>query len=200
MLVLSRGRNDKVVFPHLGITVEILAIQGNKVGLGVDAPPEVVVLRHELLDAVRARPSEEPPVKLFHELRNRLNAATLALHLSQKQLHAGMQRSRVDAGEGADRRRLPQAPHLQRQPPVRPSSPPLRRALLVEDNANESELLAGYLRLSGFEVETACDGCDALGSWPPANRRMRCCWTCGCPVATAPRRSPPSAATRSGTG
>ena len=37
-----------------------------------------------------------------------------------------------------------------------------RRALLVEDDANESELLAGFLRLSGFSVDTAADGCDAL--------------------------------------
>ena len=37
-----------------------------------------------------------------------------------------------------------------------------RRALLVEDDANESELLAGFLRLSGFTVDRACDGSDAL--------------------------------------
>jgi DNA-binding response OmpR family regulator len=37
-----------------------------------------------------------------------------------------------------------------------------KHALLVEDDANESELLAGYLRLSGFDVDTASDGCDAL--------------------------------------
>jgi hypothetical protein len=37
MLVLSRGRNDKVVFPTLGISVEILRVAGNKVRLGIDA-------------------------------------------------------------------------------------------------------------------------------------------------------------------
>jgi len=37
-----------------------------------------------------------------------------------------------------------------------------RRALLVEDNSNESELLAGYLRLTGYEVDTAADGLQAL--------------------------------------
>lgn len=31
MLVLSRRQNDKVVFPNLGITVEILRISGNSV-------------------------------------------------------------------------------------------------------------------------------------------------------------------------
>jgi DNA-binding response OmpR family regulator len=43
--------------------------------------------------------------------------------------------------------------------PVPPSHP---RALLVEDDDNERELLAGYLSLSGFEVDTAGDGLGAL--------------------------------------
>src|SRR5205807_2345178 len=36
------------------------------------------------------------------------------------------------------------------------------RALLVEDDVNESELLAGILRMSGIAVDTAGDGCQAL--------------------------------------
>ena len=32
MLVLSRGRNDKVVFPTLGISVEILRLPATKCG------------------------------------------------------------------------------------------------------------------------------------------------------------------------
>lgn len=38
MLVLSRGRNDKVVFPTLGITVEIHRVNGRNVRIGIDAP------------------------------------------------------------------------------------------------------------------------------------------------------------------
>src|SRR5207302_4642555 len=37
-----------------------------------------------------------------------------------------------------------------------------KKALLVEDNANERELLARFLRMGGFEVDTAGDGADAL--------------------------------------
>ena len=37
-----------------------------------------------------------------------------------------------------------------------------RRALLVEDSANERELLAGYLRMCGYEVDLAEDGIAAM--------------------------------------
>lgn len=37
-----------------------------------------------------------------------------------------------------------------------------RRALVVEDDQNERELLAAYLRLAGLEVTTAGDGAEAL--------------------------------------
>ena len=50
MLVLSRGLTDKIIFPNLDITVEILRIAGNKVRVGIDAPEDVRVLRHELVD------------------------------------------------------------------------------------------------------------------------------------------------------
>ncbi len=33
---------------------------------------------------------------------------------------------------------------------------------MVEDDDNESELLAGLLRIAGFEVATAIDGADAI--------------------------------------
>ena len=48
MLVLSRREDDKIVFPNLGITVEVLRIAGRSVRLGVKAPSQVRVLRHEL--------------------------------------------------------------------------------------------------------------------------------------------------------
>lgn len=48
MLVLSRRKDDRVLFPNLGISVHILRVDGNRVRIGVEAPPEVKVLRHEL--------------------------------------------------------------------------------------------------------------------------------------------------------
>jgi CheY-like chemotaxis protein len=41
-------------------------------------------------------------------------------------------------------------------------SPSARRALVVEDDDNERSLLAGYLRLCGYETSEASDGVEAM--------------------------------------
>jgi carbon storage regulator CsrA len=171
MLVLSRGVDDKVVFPHLGITVQILRIAGNKVRLGVDAPPRVRVLREEIAEpadlqqlaqvVAGAVEHAEPPAKLSHDLRNRLNTASLALHLAQKQLEVGM----TAKAEATIQRALSEFETLERTlaDQVKPIMARVRRrALLVEDNPNESALLAGYLQISGFQVDTVGDGVEAI--------------------------------------
>lgn len=168
MLVLSRRQDDKIVFPNLGITVEILRIAGRSVRLGVVAPPNVRVLRHELADKLEQGPDEPvvalPPAMSNHRLRNRLNKATVGLQLAQMQLELG----RHDEADRTLEKVLSEFEDLESDlgdqasgvRSVECSVP--RRALLVEDDANEGELLAGYLRLSGFCVDTASDGCDAL--------------------------------------
>jgi carbon storage regulator CsrA len=165
MLVLSRGRNDKIVFPNLGITVEVLNIASNKVRIGVDAPSDVTVLRHELADkGGPAKPREasgESPRKLSHAVRNRLNTATLALHLAQKQLQSG----NLEMADKMLQRGLAEFAELDKQaaPPAKARRADSRgHTLIVEDNANEGELLASYLRMNGFRVDTARDGHDAL--------------------------------------
>jgi carbon storage regulator CsrA len=49
MLVLSRRLKEKVVLPGLGITVRVLAVRGGTVSLGIEAPPDIAVLRDELV-------------------------------------------------------------------------------------------------------------------------------------------------------
>lgn len=99
MLVLSRGRNEKVVFPTLGISVEILRVAGNKVRLGIDAPREVPVHRHELAKRIEIgsesdvlklpRPKNEPKSRMSRAVRNRLHAAAQVLQLLHKSIEAG---------------------------------------------------------------------------------------------------------------
>jgi two-component system, OmpR family, response regulator len=52
MLVLSRSREQKIVFPTLGISVEILHIAGNRVRVGIDAPADIPVHRDEVAERI----------------------------------------------------------------------------------------------------------------------------------------------------
>jgi carbon storage regulator len=49
MLVLSRRLNELIVFPGLDITVRVLAVRGNAIRLGIEAPRGVAVFREEIL-------------------------------------------------------------------------------------------------------------------------------------------------------
>jgi carbon storage regulator CsrA len=194
MLVLSRGRNDKVVFPTLGISVEILRVAGNKVRLGIEAPQEIPVHRHEVSERIAATegfaggitdPSDQAIIKMpgvatgggvahgskslremNHAIRNRLNAAALGLHL----LHRKLETDDLSEAEATIFKIFNELKAIETQMEG-PAAKQLRhenqteshhRALVVEDNDNERELLAGYLRVSGFDVDTAADGLQAM--------------------------------------
>lgn len=169
MLVLSRGLQDKILFPNLGVTVEILRIAGNQVRVGVDAPKDIRILRHELAEEqsgqhhAKVGPTHGP--SLTHQLRNRLNTAHVALGLMEKQLNAGLH----DQALHTLQRAISEFDTIDSEAsakattqPIDDSRPTCPRALLVEDDPNESELLAGFLKLSGFEVDTAMDGLQAM--------------------------------------
>jgi carbon storage regulator CsrA len=166
MLVLSRRPNEKILLPAINTTIQVVSTARGVVRLGIEAPPEVRVLREEL--ARRDGPAPAPPAPtLRHEVRNRLNTATIGLALLRQQLRHG-RGADVEATLGKIeeeveqlRRRLEDA--LAPAPPPSPPGPPRRcKALVVEDDPNECELLAGFLRFAGVEVATAGDGADAL--------------------------------------
>jgi carbon storage regulator len=52
LLVLTR-RVEQKVFVGDEIAVQILGIRGDAVSIGIAAPPRVVILREEILEAVR---------------------------------------------------------------------------------------------------------------------------------------------------
>ncbi|MEM9352428.1 MAG: response regulator [Planctomycetota bacterium] len=182
MLVLSRNKNQKVCFPELGISVEILDVKGSKVRVGVDAPMEVRILRDELQKGETSQPAPKPhvirlPQTLRHELRNALHELSLRLHVYQK-------RAEIDrkAGSGAEQRAQFE-PDEMFEAIVRrleglsshqvfssegllagigkaPDQPGV--ALVVDDDDNERELLAGFLRMCGYRVAAAGDGVEAI--------------------------------------
>ncbi|HEV3257873.1 MAG TPA: response regulator [Gemmataceae bacterium] len=176
MLVLSRRPNEKVLFPSINTSVQVVTIKPGVVRLGIQAPPEVAVFREEILDRSRLpAPIGSPLVEnagstlreLNHMVRNRLNAATVGLALLRRQLKAGL----TVASEGTLERINEEFRTLQHQveeaakkavPPAPARARKAHKALLVEDDTNERELLAGFLRLAGLDVATAGDGTDAL--------------------------------------
>lgn len=176
MLVLTRKSGEKILFPDARIAVEVLAIKAGAVRLGIDAPPEVVVLREELQTLARAAragaaeqpgPAADAALREFrHAMRNRLNAVVLGLAVLRRQQELGMIQDteatldRIDREMEALCRQLEAPTRLAAAAPVRTAR--ARKALLVEDDLNECELLAGYLRLAGLEVDTAADGAEAL--------------------------------------
>jgi carbon storage regulator CsrA len=165
VLVLSRKQNDKVVFPHLGITVQVIRLQGRTVRLGIHAPDDVQVLRHELEGVLEGpRPAARPVQERSHAMRNRVNAATIGLHLLRRQLETG-QRANVESTISKVLQELETLESELGSSTAAPRQPPSNRrlrALLVEDNENERELLGGFLRSYDYDVVTAHDGIDAL--------------------------------------
>jgi carbon storage regulator CsrA len=165
MLVLSRKENEKVLFPHLGIAVQILRVAGGKARLGVEAPSDVSVVRHEIANEEQlddfAKQLTRSAEGGSHKLRNELHTVLLGLCLIQKQLACGL----ISEAEETlfDLINHMRSVESEAEPGQRQHNVAARRrALVVEDNCNERRLLAGYLALSGFDVEAVDDGVKAL--------------------------------------
>jgi carbon storage regulator CsrA len=171
MLVLTRRETEKILLPDVGVTVELMSVSGNRARLGISAPPTIRILREEVaahekaLDQATARGTI--PREFAHTMRNRLNAAVLGVEMLRLQLAAGDTVAAEEPLEKVVSELRALATMLQSDTSTTPArvTTKVRRpwkALLVEDNANESNLLAGYLRMTGFQVDTAGDGADAL--------------------------------------
>jgi carbon storage regulator CsrA len=157
MLVLSRRPGQKIVFPGLGVTIEVLRAKGAVTRLGIEAPAAVEVLRAEIQrDAPEASPAVTPESRhAAHERRNRLNTLMLKLQLLQRQLETG--RDQNPAAELAALCQDLSELEGTTDDPAPTGGRPLR-VLVVEDQANERELFARCLSLSGLEVAQASDG------------------------------------------
>jgi carbon storage regulator CsrA len=154
MLVISRRKNEKLVFPSLGIIVEILRVAGQTVKVGVVAPRDVKVLRDELgsrSESVLTTKEER------HELSNALGRLSLAVHLARKLLEAG-RTAEADATLESALQSLEKLEKSRHQTPA----PRRFRALIVDDDENERELPAGLLGMNGCDCETVADGVAAL--------------------------------------
>jgi carbon storage regulator CsrA len=200
MLVLSRRNNEKVAFPASNTTAQVVAIKPGVVRLGIEAPPGVVVVRPEVLDRAGATRAGEPEPaacgeanairQLCHLIRNRLHSMTIGLALLRRQLQAGpvdhmaATLNRIDGAVQSLQEQLDAARHRA----AAPVKLPLHRALLVEDDHNERELLAGFIRMAGLEVATAGVGHCFSAHASHASHSARV-WTSGWFLAAASGRA-----------
>jgi carbon storage regulator CsrA len=174
MLVLSRRPGEKVVFPDLDVTVEVVNIKPGAVRLGLTAPPAITILRAELPDraaewaASRPRPvpasGEATGPRLTGLVSSRLRVARTGLAELRRQLAAGRLEAAQQLVDKLEEDVALLQERLEQQAPGRaaPAARPRRRALVVDDDRNTCQLLAECLRLAGLDVDTAGDGVAAL--------------------------------------
>lgn len=60
MLVLRRKVGERIILDGV-ISVSVLAVEGERVKIGITAPAEVAIVREELLKGVAAAPSQPTP-------------------------------------------------------------------------------------------------------------------------------------------
>ena len=180
MLVLSRKIDQKVVLPGLDVTIQVVRCRASGVTLGIEAPPQIRILREELQSQNSASSEtfdsevfrelleqrvQSLPEQVRHDWRDRLNTLTMALHMLNDQIDAG---EFTDAGKAYDEliKLLTESSNRnrgQRDEAPRDEAPRSEATvLLVEDQDNEREMLAGILRMHGYSVATAHDGLSAL--------------------------------------
>lgn len=174
MLVLTRRINQKILLPTVQVSVQVVAVKSGGVRLGIEAPPGVTILREEVQDrtaewgaasmATAGEPSAPDFRRLNQLLRNRLNIDGLGLAELRRQLEAGLAQDALAtlAKVEEDVLMLRERMEAEVERASRPPGSRARKALLVEDDSNERELLAGFLRTAGLDVDTAGDGADAL--------------------------------------
>ncbi len=176
MLVLSRRPGQKVVFPSLGVTIEVLRSRGSLLRLGIEAPSDIPVFRDEVLPpqdvlggradspaAARSVAAASATRQVRHAWRNKLNHLLLKLQLLQRQ----QQLSQLNSPDQALNEIIAELADLEATTLDSVAQSPstggaARRILIVEDQANERELLATCMRLGGIEVATASNGHEAF--------------------------------------
>jgi carbon storage regulator CsrA len=67
MLVLSRRANERILFPELNISVQVLTTRSGQVRPGIEAPADISVVRKGVgnrNDTVQCHPAQGPPDQL----------------------------------------------------------------------------------------------------------------------------------------
>lgn len=160
MLVLSRKLKEKIALPTVGITIQVVEIKRGVVRLGIDAPPEVTVLREEIPDrasewAEERTRSEHSATgeghrdEFVHQVHDRLKTTGVGLGLLRLQLDVGLTEEATAnlAGLQNDFQELLHGVEGEiKNAPVTPPNKGCKshKALLAEDDTDECELVAAF--------------------------------------------------------
>ena len=96
MLMLSKGSNESISFPELGITIHLLRLHSGKATIGIDAGPDVQICQEQtgtnavLTMADSTKQTATLPKELRHEIRNALHGVSVAIHLFREQMKVGL--------------------------------------------------------------------------------------------------------------
>jgi carbon storage regulator CsrA len=165
MLVLSRKESQRIVFPTVGIAMEVIRVQGKATRIGIDAPDEIPIFRGEVADLKGIEFSSDTDPKdqlrrLARAVRERLDAAAVSLN----QLHQHCENDpnpRIREMILDVFRELKQL-DAEADAAVETDADREAHALLIGTDAHERGLLASYLRLRGIETTIATGSHDAL--------------------------------------
>jgi len=164
MSTFSCEPKKKIVLPNLQMAVEVVKIEQGVVHLDVKPLAEGPALLEAGPEATR---DAEVQARFLRQLSEGLGMTALGLGMARLQLDAGLiGEVKTTLARVQEQFQLLRLGVEGERETVRPQAVPrarkLRRALLVEDDCNQRELLAGFLRQSGLQVDTAGDGSDAL--------------------------------------
>lgn len=164
MLVLSRSSAESIEFPGLGISIKVLQLSRSRVRLGIDAPSNIQVRRQELppedfsgLPRNHSSIADSPITQQLRTAIGELQKVQIAAEITDSNHVLALLTRIIRDLEVLDHQ-------IQEWTPVdqRPTNIVPRRALVVDDNENEAKLLASFLRLKQFQVESVFNGADAL--------------------------------------
>ncbi len=168
MLVLTRRNKDVISFPQVGITVHFLRVTAGQTKVGVDAPREIVIVRdNEESDAISVSMLERQltslPKQQRHDIRNDLHQLSVGLHLLRELNEQGLNEEATDIFESIQKSISKLSDNSAFNPPQSPATDPSQQTiLLVEDQANEREMLAAVLRMQGQQVITLSCGDETI--------------------------------------